>query len=45
MKNAPLPPLPLFHIGLGQREAQINHELLFNHAKQCGLFFSFQPEE
>ena len=25
------PPLPLY-IGLGQREAQVNHELLFNHA-------------
>ena len=26
-----LPPPPL-HIGLDQREAQVNHELLFNHA-------------
>ena len=27
---------------VGQREAQINHELLFNHAWQRNLFFSFR---
>ena len=27
----PPPPTPLY-IGLGQREAQVNHELLFHHA-------------
>ena len=25
-------PPPPFYIGLGQREAQVNHELLFSHA-------------
>ena len=34
-------PLPL-HIGLGQREAQVNLELLFNHAEQRSLFFSLE---
>ena len=34
-----LPPPP--YIGLGQREAQVNHELLFNHGQQRSLFFSF----
>ena len=28
----PPPPPPPLYIGLGQREAQVNHELLFNHA-------------
>ena len=35
------PPPPPFCIGSGQRGAQVNLELLFNHASQRSLFFSF----
>ena len=38
----PPPYLPSLYIGLGQREAQNNHERLFNHAYQRSHFFSSQ---
>ena len=32
LQTPPCSPPPLSYIGLGQKEAQLNHELLFDHA-------------
>ena len=36
---SPPHPHPTLYIGLDQREAQVNHELLFDRASQRGLVF------